>query len=216
MISPRLSLALVGALTLVKVSTMRELARDPGLSADSQQIEKVESKPEEKAEILSLARWQPNYGLLQHSSYVGLAAAGIGYGERDSYFTFELIYGFTSRHFSGHNVSTLSGKTTWRISNFNISPQWTLTPLLGLNIIYNPDPELFVRLPDQYPDWYYPPSAIRPAFVFGAEVAGKLSWRASIEYSLLDTELPYIFNTKNPKLDQVGSLGFVLRKEIQP
>lgn len=168
-----------------------------------------------EVEFWSLKNWQPDYYLIQHSSYVGFAALGIGYGEPSSHGAFELIYGYTPEKLSGHDVHSFTGKALWRIAHFQPLPQWSLTPLFGLNVIYSPDSELFVRLPKQYSPYYYPPTAIRPAFVFGAEVSSEEGWRASLEYSVLDTELPYFSNTNRRNLSEVGSLGFVYRGELK-
>lgn len=203
--SPFVLLLILGLMKLIATQPMLEplpmAAQDEALS----QTVRASSAAD------SWSRFKPDYYLLQHASYAGFVAAGIGFGEPTSHGAFELLYGYTPPQLVGQDVQSLTFKGLWRIAHLPVSGSWKLTPLFGLNFFYSPDSELFVRLPDQYPDYYYPPTAIRPAFVFGAELSGQESWRASFEYSILDTELPYFSNAKRRDPRDIGSLGFVYR-----
>lgn len=157
---------------------------------------------------------RPDYAYAQNGAYAGYAVAGIGYS-LGRYLAWDLNYGYTPKSIGGHDIHSFSGKIFSYLAPIGPRHQWEIKPYLGLGFIYNPDSELFVRLPDQYPEWYYPPTAIRAGLHGGMELNLKEPGIGLFtEFVILDHEVAPVVNRGALKTRDVGSLGFGLRWEI--
>jgi opacity protein-like surface antigen len=144
----------------------------------------------------------------QHAGYAGYAAIGLGYV--GSNFGADALYGWTPKRLAGLDVRSVTVKGLWYLFTVGHEADVALRPYLGLGAIYSPDDDLFLQLPEQYPQGYYVPSALRPAFFTGLRLQLNPSFSASLEYALLDSELSFVKNRGGVAYDQVGSVGFAL------
>ena len=154
---------------------------------------------------------QPQSIMAQHAGYAGFAAAGVGYASDSERFGLDLMYGFTPALYAGQNVHSMSVKGTWTMASVDLGNAYRWRPYLGLNILYSPHKDLFVVLPEQYPDSYYVPSAIRPAMLLGWAFRWQQQSELGIEYALLDSEISYYKDTKRFDTQEIGSFGLTAR-----
>jgi hypothetical protein len=69
---------------------------------------------------------------------------------------------------------------------------WTIKPFnLGIGLLYADHDELFVSLPEQYPDGYYGPTGLRAIFNYQAIVQFDASFEAYLDISVIDFGLAY-------------------------
>lgn len=145
---------------------------------------------------------------VQHSGYAGNIAVGAGYA--GSSLGIDLLHGWTPKSLAGQEVRSWTLKGLWYLFALGDAEGFMVRPYIGLGAVYSHDPALFLMLPDQYPDAYYVPSALRPTFSGGLRVQLNESFSGSIEYVLLDSELAFVKNKGGISYDQVGSVGFAL------
>lgn len=110
--------------------------------------------------------------------------AGVGYVPKRSDHAEMTLFSLRYRYDSGFR---------WSVAGL------TLNPLsLGTSLLIGNHRELFVRLPDRYPDDYYMPSALRLVFNYQATLELTPQWQAFADISALD----------------VGVLGYVREPEF--
>ncbi len=75
-------------------------------------------------------------------------------------------------------------------------------------MLYGPDRELFLLLPEKYPRGYYPPTALRFIVFPGLTVALSRKFNLEFNYRYLDSEiLAYKDSPGDWISGQIGSLG---------
>jgi len=78
-----------------------------------------------------------------------------------------------------------SGSTRWTIAD-----GWAIKPFnFGTSLIIASHSDLFVSLPEQYPDEYYTPTAVRLLFHYQLAVTYGQQWDAYVDFSILDVGL---------------------------
>ena len=188
-------LRIIGSLVVSLVVTQAATAQQPG--------------PEHPANSL-WSNLVPDSLVMQHAAYGGFVAAGVGYGSGGS-LALDLLYGFTPKEFAGHDVHTWNTKGLWYIASIGLRNHTEWRGYLGLSILYSHHEELFVMLPEQYPAYYYPPTALRPMLLAGLDLQIRRTIGLSVEYALLDTELSYLRDGGKLSSESIGSWGFSVR-----
>lgn len=99
----------------------------------------------------------------------------------------------------------------------------TLNPFsIGSGLLIGNHHDLFVKLPDRYPDGYYTPSALRLVFNYQATLQIDPHWQAYVDFSVLDVGLLgyvrepefYIDNYDYLGLEGITNWGFGVRYEF--
>lgn len=161
----------------------------------------------------SVKPWLPHSTVTQHAAYAGYIAAGFGYEWRDTW-SVDLLYGYTPQELAGEVVHSWTLKSFAYLGSIGSKQTVRVRPYLGLSVNYSPDDELFVRLPGQYPEGYYTPTAIRPALMGGLEFKLQNQLALAFEFAVLDSELAYFNDTKTFDSERMGSSGFSLRWQL--
>lgn len=162
---------------------------------------------------------------IQSGGYLGYVALGAGknFGRHN----INMLIGYVPENVGGVEIIQLDFKYDWHPSqlisltapqeNISIDPFY-----IGLSIIYGSHDELFIALPEKYPEDYYPPTALRYTLNVGAALQyGKQTY--FIEYSALDVGLvSYINNAKffinnydYLGLEAIGSLAIGIKFEFE-
>ena len=110
--------------------------------------------------------------------------AGAGYVPKRSDHAEMTLYSIRYRYDSG---------IAWTIGNITLNPF-----SLGTGLLIGNHRELFVKLPERYPDGYYTPSALRLVFNYQATLNLNQHWQTYFDISILD----------------VGLLGYVREPEF--
>lgn len=154
--------------------------------------------------------WLPNSAITQHAAYAGYLAAGFGYEWRDTW-ALDLLYGYTPEEIAGEAVHSWTLKSLAYLGSLGSRDVLRVRPYAGLSVNYSPDSELFLQNPSQYPDGYYPASAIRPALVGGVEIRVQDQLAIGFEFAVLDSELAYFTDSKTFDPEYMGSSGLSVR-----
>lgn len=148
--------------------------------------------------------------VLEHGGYNGFLAFGMG-GEVKSNLDLNLLYGFTPKDLAGREIHTLNFKSNFYLASIGQRYQMMLRPKVGVGVLYGLSQDLFLKLPSQYPDNYYPPSALRVILVLGIELKVWNQFGVGLEYNLLDTELPLLQEGGIVNSKMVGSSAISMR-----
>ncbi len=152
---------------------------------------------------------RPDNVILQSAGYLGFIAAGVGkdFGRH----RINMLIGYVPEDVGGVEVWQYNFKYGWHPSedihlgvldkNIRLNPFY-----IGASAIYGYHDDLFVNEPGQYPDDYYPPTALRFTLNIGASLQhGQHMF--FLEYTALDTGL--VAYIKNPEffMDNYDYLG---------
>ena len=165
-----------------------------------------------------------DYLITQSAGYVGFIALGMGrdYGNH----SVNLQLGYVPEKAGGNEIWQGTLKYEWHFmkksrlvekSAISVDPVY-----IGMSFIYSSHDELFLDEPAQYPEGYYPPTAIHSTFNIGTAMQyGKVSF--FIEYAALDIGL--INYIQHPKffadnyeyfgLQGIGSLAIGMKVDLE-
>lgn len=146
----------------------------------------------------------------QNGAYAGYAGLGLEWAPNENYHL-SLVYGHTPKWVGGHTIESYTLKNEFHFLRMEFGESMAINPYVGLIFIYSPDSDLFVQLPKQYPDYYYPPTAIRAAFTGGIEWQLNKTLTIALEYAVLDSELAYLQDSHRFDSRQMGSGGFLVK-----
>ena len=166
-----------------------------------------------------------DYMLVQSGGYHGFFAVGVGkdFGRHK----INMLIGYVPEDVGGVEVWQFDFKYDWHPSqailfgapkeNIRLDPFY-----IGISLIYGVHDDLFVELPEQYPNDYYPSTALRSTLNIGASLQyGRHT--IFLEYTALDVGL--ISYIKNPDffidhydflgLEGIGSLAIGVKFEFK-
>jgi len=124
-------------------------------------------------------------------------------------------YGFSPSSIVGKTIHQINLSASLKSYEIIFSTSKKISLLTKLAVLYNPDPELFIRLPKRYPSGYYSPSALRYLLEFELKqkIGREISW--SISYGFLDNEIQALVFDKNSQTAKlIGAYGFSLYYQI--
>jgi len=163
----------------------------------------------------------PDNLIIQTAGYVGFIAIGLGWGVTKNS-QFSLLAGYVPKSVAGIELWQLSAKFDWyvfekSIINMSVKSIHWHPFYLGLGLTYGIHDDLWVQLPDRYPDEYYQPTAFRFLLNFGSKFSLR-HYDVIFGYSLFDIEVfEYInsheFYRKNYSffgLAGIGSLSLAI------
>jgi len=113
----------------------------------------------------------PDFAKAQTGGFVGLAALGVGYAAFDDILNATLLYGYTPKWHAGTNVHSFHFALSARPFDVRVEAFRIVPIFVGLGMLFNPDPDLFVEVPDRYPvKDYYAPTALHWTAHVGLEL----------------------------------------------
>ncbi len=112
--------------------------------------------------------WVPDYARLQTGGFVGTVAAGLGYAAFDDILNVTLLYGYTPDE--GGDVHALELSAAARPFEVGWDRARFVPLYAGVGLLGTWGRRYYLDLPDQYPSDYYPPNALQPVILVGAEL----------------------------------------------
>ena len=107
------------------------------------------------------------YAKAQTGGYAGLATVGVGLEAFERHARAEVLYGFVPAAFAGMPQHIVGFKTDAALS----ATTWGWVPAyLGGGLLYNLSSRVFARLPEEYPEKYYPSTALHWEAHLGTEM----------------------------------------------
>ena len=183
------------------------------------------SSPQEADESKE-TRIPNNYFVAQTAGYLGFIAMGMG---RDyQRHTISALLGYVPEGIGGVEIWQLSLKYEWHpFTAIPLEDQRNNTKLnpfyIGMSLIYGMHNDLFVDEPGQYPDGYYPPTALRSTLNMGVSLIYGKKYTLFVEYAALDTGL--VAYVKHPEffmdnydffgLEGIGSLAVGIKIKFE-
>lgn len=145
---------------------------------------------------------------LQTAGYQGMQTVGVGY-EWLTYFETDVYFGYTPEEEGGQDIKSMSIKTYLISKDIHLYRDFAINFHTSLGILYGFGNDLFVDLPDRYPDHYYAPSAIRYLVSFGGQLKVDQSTYLYFDMNYLDSELaPYLqAGDRSIPFEELGSLA---------
>jgi hypothetical protein len=169
--------------------------------------------PREARDVDRLGWAVPDFAKAQTGGFVGLFALGGGYAAFDDILNATLLYGHTPKFHAGVTVHAFHLALSARPFEVRSAAVRFVPIYAGAGLLFNPDGDLFVGVPEHYPTSdYYPPTALHWTAHLGTELdyaprVGPFE-RHGLYFELvaLDT---YIFGYfENPEtLDPVDAIG---------
>ena len=103
----------------------------------------------------------PDHYKTHFAGNTGFLSCGIGYSFFKGKYETDLFYGYVPKSISGNHIHTIFRKRTYKPIKITLNKNTKLTPiLLGFNSCLVIGQNSFIILPEQYPESYYPPTAI--------------------------------------------------------
>lgn len=148
------------------------------------------------------------YWDLQSGSLMGLAHASIGYTFAESHDVSAGI-GYVPELDNHHEMTLYSVRYQYQgDTQFTLPNGMSVQPFrFGLGVLVAGHDDLFVELPDQYPDGYYTPTAVRLVFNYQTVVNLTPSTAAYFDISVLDVGLLTYVREPEFFLDNYDYLG---------
>lgn len=137
-------------------------------------------RKDETDSTLSLEWLVPDFAKIQTGSYAGLFTSGAGYTFLKRRLDVSLLFGVAPNFHSGNTVYLFEFAADVRPFDLPAGPLRVVPVFIGPGVIYSPNAELFVSVPDRYPTKaYYPPTALMWMMRLGTEfdlVPASASW----------------------------------------
>lgn len=173
-----------------------------------------------------LTKPHQNYLVVQSAGYLGFIAAGMGRDYQGH--TISALLGYVPEGIGGVEIWQLSLKYEWHpftdIPIYNQNQSIRLDPFyIGMSLIYGMHTDLFIDEPSQYPDGYYPPTALRSTLNMGVALLYGKQYTLFLEYAALDTGLVayvrhsdfFVDNYEYLGLEGIGSLAIGIKIKLE-
>ena len=193
-------------------------------SIDEEQPEVAEA--EEAGDGEKKPWYMPERLVFQTAAFQGFIAAGAEW-QFAKHHEIILLFGYVPAEVSGVSLWQATLKYEWRPFNEILfhtksGKEYKVNPFhIGFGVIYGIHNDLFVILPDQYPDGYYAPTALRFILNMGASIK-KGKYTFFTELTFLDVGLiayidePGFFrdNYDYWGLEGIASIGFGVKVDL--
>ena len=98
--------------------------------------------------------------------------------------------GFVASHSNHESMKLFSAQYQYHVPyKINIGTVQWQPFLFGVGLIKSDHKDLFTKLPEQYPNHYYPPTALHFLFNYQSRVQINRHWQASFNISTMDVAL---------------------------
>lgn len=162
---------------------------------------------------------KPYYGGAHFAGNTGLISLSFGRKFSNDRLTLGIGYGYLPENVNGTEVHTLFLKTTYFFSKGLLIKK--VNWYLGLTSLYALTNNTFVRLPSQYPDDYYRPTALHLAPYLGVRIPFlfyKPVWAKNVffqtEIGVLDSYLWYSIINKHIQFWDIYNVSFGIYYDI--
>jgi hypothetical protein len=154
--------------------------------------------------------YQPDRLTTQSMGYTGVSAFGVTY-RPTNWYEWDSLYGFSPASMTGQVIHSLTVRNRFFWSPAMMASRG-LEAFATLGLISGSDDELFFELPNQYPKYYYPPTAIRGLIGGGLRFTVSERWQAYVEGVYLDSEVaPMVYHSDDIPWYEFGSVGLGLQ-----
>ena len=137
----------------------------------------------------------PDQWQVQTMGYQGAVAAGVAY---DSFYEYSwsLMIGYSPAELTEQDITQINWQHRLHPVAYRIDalPSLRIQPYLGISLLYGLGKSLYVKLPDQYPDSYYPPTALRATLEAGLRVDPFHGHSILLQWGMLDSEIGPLVN----------------------
>lgn len=184
------------------------------------EVATAEERPEKESQISRLV----DNMVFQSGGDLGFIALGVGkdFGRHK----IDMLIGYVPEDIGGVEIWQVDFKYGWHPSQtitFGTKKNIRLDPFyIGISVIYGTHDDLFVNEPAQYPNGYYPPTALRYTLNIGASLQHR-KHTFFLEFTASDVSL--IAYIKNPEffidnydylgLEGIGSLAVGVKFEFE-
>lgn len=162
---------------------------------------------------------KPYYAGVHFAGNTGLASLNFGRKFLNDRLTLGLGYGYLHKNVNGTEVHTIFLKTSYFFSKGLLIKK--VNWYFGLTSLYGITNNTFVRLPSQYPDDYYRPTALHVAPYLGIRIPFlfyKPTWAKNVffqtEISALDSYLWYSIINEHIKFWDIYNVSFGIYYDI--
>lgn len=140
--------------------------------------------------IANGAQANQGYWDVQSGSLMGLAHGSLGYSFNDAH-DVSIGIGYVPDLDNHREMTLYSVRYQYQGDTvFNVTPSVAWQPFrFGFGVLIAGHDDLFVELPDQYPDGYYTPTAVRLVFNYQSVFKLTQSTEAYFDISILDVGL---------------------------
>lgn len=100
------------------------------------------------------------FAKVQTGGYAGLATVGLGYGAFEDLWRGEALYGYVPASVSGIAIHSVTFKTDVAAAGLAVGDGLWIPAYVGGGLLWGLSRKVFARLPEEYPEKYYPSTAL--------------------------------------------------------
>jgi hypothetical protein len=150
---------------------------------------------------------------IQYAGNFGLGSVGFGKSFFSDKASLCLIYGYLPKEVNNVSVHTHAFKAAFNLKQFQVFSSYKISLYTGFSVLYGMTHNTFIKLPNQYPDNYYYPTALHATLFTGIKFTkflSKSNWLNSVSvFTELGTiDYKFYYAIKTDYIDYADILNF--------